>query len=339
MEIKARGGCISEGETKIEALLNIKEAIELYLKHGEEKLSDDHNFAILGLTVLGALLGRLVFTQLLPNLYLLTLIGSSGFIILFLALYSRVYKLGEPGEKGSVIEKIKPFIPMLIGIVVILLWKWGPVLDIVAKAGFTLNLWGFAPVNINLLDNPAFFILIISFSSYLFKIKENQKGPSSNPVKDIIVGSGQSKRTMATLVFGSAIVGMMISAGQIGAVRNILVQLGSLGYDIFLVLFSFGSAMVFAEGLPADFLLSSMQVGIDQQLNVYIPFLISIIITVVMGIADPLKPSLLSYTSTLADSPPSDEPKMFRTALLWELAQITVVILEVVIWYFFFFLK
>ena len=33
-------GCISEGETREEALLNIKEAIELYLEPGEEKIPE-----------------------------------------------------------------------------------------------------------------------------------------------------------------------------------------------------------------------------------------------------------------------------------------------------------
>ena len=33
-------GCISEGETRDEALHNIKEAIELYLEPGDEKLPE-----------------------------------------------------------------------------------------------------------------------------------------------------------------------------------------------------------------------------------------------------------------------------------------------------------
>ena len=35
--VPALKGCISEGETREEALQNIKEAIELYLEPGEEK--------------------------------------------------------------------------------------------------------------------------------------------------------------------------------------------------------------------------------------------------------------------------------------------------------------
>jgi len=36
--VPALKGCISEGETREEALQNIKEAIELYLEPGEEKI-------------------------------------------------------------------------------------------------------------------------------------------------------------------------------------------------------------------------------------------------------------------------------------------------------------
>jgi len=38
-------GCISEGETREEALLNIKEAIELYLEPGEEELPEGQELA------------------------------------------------------------------------------------------------------------------------------------------------------------------------------------------------------------------------------------------------------------------------------------------------------
>jgi predicted RNase H-like HicB family nuclease len=38
--VPALQGCISEGETREEALQNIKEAIEIYLEPGEEKISE-----------------------------------------------------------------------------------------------------------------------------------------------------------------------------------------------------------------------------------------------------------------------------------------------------------
>ena len=294
-------------------------------------LKAEHNFALLLLALLGAITGRVIFTQIIPSLYLLTLIGSSGFILLFLLLYSRIKGLErESLTDVSVGGIIRPFAPIIIGILVIILWKLEPIASIIARAEFTVNLWGFTPVKLNLLNNPGFYILLIALSSYLFKIHNSKSNvPNSNPVKDLINGSKRSYKTMLTLFFGSGLVGMMLNAGQIAAVRNMIVHLSAVAYSGVLAIFSFASAMVFAEGLPADFLLSSMQVGVD--VKVPLALLVSIIAIVTMGVADPLKPSLLKYTSTLADAPDTDEPNMFKSALIWQLTEVAVIIVEVVL--------
>ncbi len=294
-------------------------------------LKAEHNLALLILALLGAITGRIIFTQIIPSLYLLTLIGSSLLMFLYLFLYSRLKKM----EKESLIDIgaggiLRPFAPIAIGIFVIILWKLEPIASIIAKAEITINLWGFNPINLNLLNNPGFYIFLIALSSYIFKIRNNKtKSSQSNPIKDLTHGSKRSYKTMLTLFFGSGLVGMLLNAGQIDAVRNMIIHLSATVYSVILSLFSFASAMVFAEGLPADFLLSSMQTGIDVKLP--LAFLVAIIITLTMGVADPVKPSLLKYTSTLADAPDTDEPNMFRTALIWQLTEVAVVIIEVLI--------
>jgi lactate permease len=294
-------------------------------------LRAEHNFALLILALLGAITGRIIFTQIIPSLYLLTLIGSSVFILLYLVLYSRIKNLErEKLTNISIGGIIRPFAPIVIGILVIILWKLEPIASIIARAEFTINLWNFSPVKLNLLNNPGFYILLIALSSYLFKIHQPKSDASnSNPFKDLIRGSRRSYKTMLTLFFGSGLVGMMLNAGQIAAVRNIIINLTALAYSVVLSLFSFASAMVFAEGLPADFLLSSMQIGVDVKLP--LAFLVAIIAIVTMGVADPVKPSLLKYTSTLAEAPDTDEPNMFRTALVWQLTEVAVIVVEVVL--------
>ncbi len=44
-------GCVSQGETKEEALNNVKEAIELYLEPDEEELFDHKNAIVQTITV------------------------------------------------------------------------------------------------------------------------------------------------------------------------------------------------------------------------------------------------------------------------------------------------
>ena len=300
-------------------------------------LREEHNLALLILTALGSVTGIVIFTLIIPSLYLLTLIGSSMFILLYLVAYSRAKKLEREKLGISAGGIIRPFAPIIIGILVILLWKIEPIAGIIAKAEFTLNLWSFRGVNINLIDNPGFFILVIALVSYLFKIhskEPNQK--SSNPIKDIVTGTKMGSRTLATLFFGGGLVGMMLSTGQIATVGHVMSNLGSLAYGGVLSLFSFISGIVFAQGIPADLMLSSMQVGVSVAVGLPLAFIVAIAATVVMGPANPLKPSLLSYTAKVAGAPEEDHPQMFRTALLWQIAALIIIIVEVAIGVIFF---
>jgi lactate permease len=297
----------------------------------EINLREGHNLALLILTALGSITGIVIFTLIIPALYLLTLIGSSMFILLYLVAYGKIKKLER--EKLTGISRagiIRPFAPIIIGIALILLWRIEPIASIVAKAEFTLTLWSFRPVSINLIDNPGFFIFVIALVSHLFRI--NPKDPTkkpSNPVKDIVSGSKMGSKTLATLFLGGGLVGMMLTTGQITAVGQIMTHLGMLAYGGVLSAFSFISGIVFAQGIPADLMLSSMQVGIGTAVGLPLAFLVAIAATVVMGPANPLKPSLLSYAARVADAPEEDHPRMFRTALLWQIAALVIIIVEV----------
>jgi lactate permease len=295
-------------------------------------LREEHNLALLILTALGSITGIVIFTLIVPSLYLLTLIGSSMFILLYLVAYSRAKKLEREKLGISAGGIIQPFAPIIVGILVILLWKIEPIASIVAKAEYTLTLWSFRAVKINLIDNPGFFILVIALVSYLFKIRSKEPNKkSSNPLKDIVTGSKMGSRTLATLFLGGGLVGMMLSTGQIATVGHVMANLGSLAYGGVLSLFSFVSGIVFAQGIPADLMLSSMQVGVSVAVGLPLAFIVAIAATVVMGPANPLKPSLLSYTAKVAGAPEEDHPRMFRTALLWQIAALIIIIVEVAI--------
>lgn len=296
-------------------------------------LKEEHNMQLLLLSIAGALLGIVIFTLIIPQYYLLTLIFTSVFILLFLVAYSRRKNLhGEIPKGVTKWGLFKPFMPIIIGIVVIIIWGLPQVTAFLNKFSFTLNLWGFPPVTINLLNNPGFYIFVIALASYLFLIPVSEvKHKVSNPAKDIALASKMSWKTLLTLFFGGGMVGIMISAGQIEAVRNVLITLGTLGYGVVLVVFSWISGIVFAQGLPADLLLSTMQVGAEVAVGLPLAFLVGIVALVVMGPANPLKPSLLYYTATIAEAPESDHPKMFRTALIWQFAAMLIIAVEVAI--------
>lgn len=300
----------------------------------EIDLKEEHNSMLLALTILGNMTGVILFTLVLPQYYLMTLVACGFFVFLYLWLFGKFRRI----ERGTLSDKtfsgvIRPFGPIIVGIVVILLWSWEPVKNFIANFEFTLQLWSYEPVQINLLSNAGFFILIIALSSYLFRMppeKTDQK-KRSNPVSDILTGSRLSVRTLLTLVFGGGIVGMMLVSGQIGAVRDLLLSYSSMVYSVVLVPFSFISGIVFTEGTPAALLLSSMQVEAAATLGVPLAFLVAIVTFAVMGPADPLKPSVLSFTATLAGAPLEDEPKMFRTALIWQLAAVIIIVIEVIL--------
>lgn len=296
-------------------------------------LREEHNLALLLLTTAGNLVGVILFAILLPDFYLLTLVTSGVFVLLFLGAYS--WKRGMEREtlKDRTFSGImRPFAPIIVGIAIILLWEIEPIKSFIGQFAFTLNLWGFPPITINLLSNPGFYILVIALSSYLFMMPAvAAKKDRSNPLRDIATGSRRSWRTILTLVFGGALVGMMLASGQIQAVRDILVSLQAIGYTLILVPFSFFAGIIFTEGTPAALLLSSMQIGAAAALGIPLAFLVAVVTLVVMGPADPLKPSVLSYTATLAGASLEEEPKMFRTALIWQLLAVIIVMAEVAI--------
>jgi lactate permease len=293
---------------------------------------EEHNMQLILLSIAGAVLGIVIFTLLIPTYYLLTLIFTSLFILAFLIAYSRSRKLYGELPKVSRWGMVKPFMPIVIGIILILIWGLPQVKAFLAHFNYSLELWGFPAISINLLDNPGFYIFIIALASYLFIIPVSEvKHRKSNPAKDIGLASIMSWKTLLTLFFGGGMVGIMISAGQITAVRDIMITLGSLGYGVGLVVFSWIAGIVFAQGIPADLLLSSMQVGAGAAIGVPLAFLVGIVALVVMGPANPLKPSLLSYSAVIAEAPDEDHPKMFRTALVWQIAAMVIIAIEVAI--------
>ncbi len=301
----------------------------------------EHNMALMWLSMIGPIVSIIIFTILLPKLYMLTLIASAVLTFPILYLYSSKKNLRGASLKGlSTMGKLKPFGPIIIGIAVILLWSTSIMTRYLDHFNYTLKLWSFAPISINLLNNAGFFILVVALCSYIFIIKQKpapkQKGQKvvvvkPNPLRDIVHGSKTGVNTFLTIFFGSGLVGMIMSSGQLTAIKNLLVTLGTYGYGIVLPIFSWFSGVVFAQGLPADLLLSSMQVTVGSAIILPLALLVSIVVIAVMGIANPLKPSLIYYTSTMAGAPREDQHYIFSTALKWELFALVILIIEVVL--------
>lgn len=288
----------------------------------ELKIKENAILAIL--VCIGNIAGIVLFTQIFPSYYVLTLIASSTFCLLLLYFYrTRLPKDAFQGsaDTSTAIERgnvYKAFAPLVVGAVIVVLWSTPIIAPIVNNFVFSVNLWGYAPTKINFFTSPGFYILVTAFTCYIFATKK------SNVWNDIKVASKRSSDSLLTLLVGGAMVYLMVDTGQIALLARSLTQWGANVYSILLSGVSFLAGMAFGQGIPADFMLSKMQVSAAKLLNVPLVVLVGIAALVTMGPANPLKPSLLRYTSSLANIKGKDG-EMFRMAIPWQVLQLIVI--------------
>ena len=98
---------------------------------------------------------------------------------------------------------------------------------------------------------------------------------------------------------------------------------------------AFLGGMAFGQGLPGDFLLSQMQVGIAPTLGIPLMLLVGIVTVLTMGPPNALKPTQISYAASLANIKGKDG-EIFRICLPWQILQLVVTailaVILVVVW-------
>lgn len=279
-------------------------------------LKNKDNIAIAVLTMIGNMLAVFIFTQVFPSLYLVTLIASATFCLIALKLYSRKYDKSEyedEGERHSTQEVFKAFGPLICCMVLVILMTY-PLEDVVKATTISFSLWGYAPTSISLLNAPGTFVLITAILCYLFATKR-----SSSFAKDVAAASKRSLPSLLTLLCGGAMVQLMMDTSQISLLATSMANLGGAAYTTLIAGLSFLCGMAFGQGMPAVRMLASMQMSAGPLLNIAPVVLVGLASVVCMGSANPIKPSLLKYASSLADVKGKDG-QLFNICLPWQLA-------------------
>lgn len=286
-----------------------------FFKILEFDLKKKDNIMIAVLTMIGNMLAVVLFTQILPSLYLLTLIASATFCLIVLKLYSRKYDKSEFEDSDEEIhttsEILKSFGPLICCMVLVILMSY-PLEGIVNAATIHLSLWGYSATSISLLDAPGTFVLVTAILCHLFRVKK-----TSSFAKDVAVASKRAVPSLLTLLCGGAMVQLMLDTNQISMLATTMATFGAEAYTGCIGILSFLCGMAFGQGMPAVRMLASMQMSAGPLLGIAPVVLIGLATIICMGSANPLKPSLLKYTSSLADIKGQDG-QLFNLCLPWQ---------------------
>lgn len=283
-------------------------------------LKNKDNLAIAILTMVGNMLAVFIFTQVFPSLYLLTLIASATFCLIALKLYSRKYdksEYEEEAEKHSTVEVFKAFGPLICCMLLVILMTY-PLAGVVKATTISLSLWEYAPTSISLLNAPGTFVLVTALLCYAFTV--NKKASLR---KDIASASKRALPSLLTLLCGGAMVQLMMDTNQIALLATSMANFGGEVYTVLIGGLSFLCGMAFGQGMPAVRMLSNMQMSAGPLLNIAPVVLIGLASVICMGSANPVKPSLLKYASSLADVKGQDG-QLFNLCLPWQLAEFAV---------------
>ena len=167
-----------------------------------------------------------------------------------------------------------------------------------------------------------------SLVAYLFRCKR------ANLARDLLTATRRSRAPLTTLLVGSATVYLMVDAGQIALLARVLSSGGKVIYASLYPAVAFLGGMAFGQGLPGDFLLSQMQVGIAPLLGIPLMLLVGIVTVVTMGPPNALKPTQISYAASLANVKGKDG-EIFRICLPWQILQLVVTAILAVVLVFF----
>jgi L-lactate permease len=278
----------------------------------------------------------IVFTQVWPEYGILMLIAGAALSLGVLYVYGRAGKralaaapvaasLGAAATPAPAIEpphysgamQMRAYAPLIIGVIIVLLSKAPGAKEMFEGLSFKLGLWGYRPISINIVTSAGFFVFITAAVCYLFRIER------TNPGRDLLVATRRSGRSLATLAVGSALVYLLVDTGQIQLLARVLFSGGKAVYATLSPAMEALGGIAFGQGLPADFLLAAMQVSVAPALGIPLAVLVGIVTVMSEGPPNPLKPTQIAYTQSLANVEGKDG-EIFRTCLKWQILGLAV---------------
>lgn len=283
---------------------------------------------------LGNVAAIVLFTQVWPAYYLLTMIAGAAFSLTILAIYGAILKRDESAHPARLARglsaeataaapspsytwntMLRAYAPLLVTVAMVLIMLAESVHRLLNHFEFRLAPWGYAAVSVNLVTTAGTLILVTALSCYFFAVKK------SSFWRDIAIASKRARSSLATLVVGSGLVYLMVDAGQISLLGKLFAGAGTAAYAVLNPLLAFLGGLAFGQGLPALFMLAQMQVPVAPALGVSLVVLVAIIAAVTHAPANPLKPTVIRMCASLADVKGRD-PEIFRTCLPWALLQV-----------------
>jgi lactate permease len=278
----------------------------------------------------------ILFTQVWPAYYILTMVAGAAISLAGLYVYGRIAKGHAAGKGGdsapaspsySAMGLFKAYAPLLLGVLLVIVTRIRSVGEWLDHFQFGVAAWGYGRISINIFTAAGFYIFVTAMVCYLFRCKK------AHAAKDFVVASKRSGRSISTLCVGSATVYLMVDSGQIALLGKILAKGGTFVYASLYPLVAFLGGMAFGQGLPGDFLFSRMQVSIAPTLGIPLMVLVGIITVVTMGPPNALKPTQIAYTASLANVKGRDG-EIFRICLPWAMLQLAAIaILSVILVY------
>jgi L-lactate permease len=264
----------------------------------------------------------ILFTQIWPQYGILTLIAGAGISLVVLYIYGRVKVL--PGPEGTSVAatpaeaparsastQLRAYAPLLLGVLIVLSTTLPAVKEALEHLSFRVGAWGYSPITINVFTSAGFFVLVTAIVCYPFSLQQ------SNLIKDFLAATKRSRSSLSTLAVGSALVYLLVDTGQIQLLGRVLSNGGRDVYAWLSPLMETLGGMAFGQGLPADFLLASMQRPIAPLLGIPLGVLVGIVTVMSEGPPNPLKPTQIAYTQSLANVTGKDG-EIFRATLKWQ---------------------
>lgn len=213
--------------------------------------------------------------------------------------------------------QVRAYAPLLVGVAIVLLSKVPSIAEAIETLAFRVGLWGYQPIRINVFTSAGFFVFLTAVVCYLFRIER------TNPAADLAIASRRAVRSLSTLAVGSALVYLLVDTGQIQLLAQVLLGGGKFLYAALSPTMEALGGIAFGQGLPADFLLAAMQVSVAPALGIPLAVLVGIVTVMSEGPPNPLKPTQIAYTQSLANVEGKDG-EIFRSCLKWQILGLAV---------------
>ena len=281
-------------------------------------LADRRNAVLFAILTASNVAAIVVCTQIVPRLYILTLMTGGALSLVALLLLERA----DPGEPAIVRPAWRATLSAWAPLVLAIAYAISTIVPAIARLldRFTVRLTapGFDTVEVNVLATPAAAIGVAIVTAYLVRARP------SNVASDLIDGTRQGASSLLTLILGSVTVSLMLAAGQIALLGNVLAHAGRIGYELLDPLLTFVGGMAFGQGAPAVLMFAQMQVGVAAALHLPLWLLVGTAVLCAIGPTNAIKPPLIRFAASLAAVDDAD-PTIFRIGLLWGLIELAVV--------------